>query len=218
MTQNYEIKNRWTGEVLFSCEIPDGMESGMIARHAVETAIAEGANLRGANLWYADLGGADLRDANLGGADLRDADLRDANLRYANLRGADLRDANLRDANLRDADLGGADLRDANLRGADLRDANLRYADLRDANLRDADLGGAKNAPLIIPTLRWLVCINGFGYMRIGCQNHKVEQWKAFTDQEISRMDSDALKFWNQYKVMLLAACEAHVHSTDGDE
>ncbi len=34
MTQNYEIKNRWTGKVLFSCEIPDGMESGMIARHA----------------------------------------------------------------------------------------------------------------------------------------------------------------------------------------
>ena len=151
MTQNYEIKNRWTGEVLFSCEIPDGMESGMIARHAVETAIAEDANLRG----------ADLRDANLGGADLWGA-------------------------NLRDADLGGA------------------------------NLGGAKNAPLIIPTLRWLVCINGFGYMRIGCQNHKVEQWKAFTDQEISRMDSDALKFWNQYKVMLLAACETHVHS-DGE-
>ncbi|MGL4588441.1 MAG: pentapeptide repeat-containing protein [Acinetobacter ursingii] len=150
MTQNYEIKNRWTGKVLFSCEIPDGIESGMIARHAVETAIAEG-----------------------------------------------------------------ADLRDADLRGADLEDADLRGANLGDANLRDADLRGAKNAPLIIPTLRWLVCINGFGYMRIGCQNHKVEQWKAFTDQEISRMDSDALKFWNQYKVMLLAACEAHVHSDE---
>ncbi|WP_151721403.1 pentapeptide repeat-containing protein [Acinetobacter ursingii] len=155
MTQNYEIKNRFTGEVLFTCEIPEGMESGMISRHAVETAIAEDANLRGANLE-----GANLEGANLWGADLR-----------------------------------GADLEDANLRGANLR--------------------GAKNAPLIIPTLRWPVHINGFGYMRIGCQNHKVEQWKAFTDQEISRMDSDALKFWNQYKVMLLAACEAHVHSDE---
>ena len=171
MTQNYEIKNRWTGEVLFSCEIPDGMESGMIARHAFETAIAEDANLR---------------------------------------------DANLEDANLRGADLGDANLRGADLRGANLEDANLRDANLRDANLRGANLRGAKNAPLIIPTLRWLVCINGFGYMRIGCQNHKVEQWKAFTDQEISRMDSDALSFWNQYKVMLLAACETHVHS-DGE-
>ena len=166
MTQNYEIKNRWTGEVLFSCEIPDGMESGMIARHAFETAIAE--------------------------------------------------DADLEDANLRGADLRGANLEDADLRGANLEDANLRGANLRGANLRGANLEDAKNAPLIIPTLRWLVCINGFGYMRIGCQNHKVEQWKAFTDQEISRMDSDALSFWNQYKVMLLAACETHVHS-DGE-
>ncbi|WP_336148317.1 pentapeptide repeat-containing protein [Acinetobacter ursingii] len=205
MTQNYEIKNRWTGEVLFSCEIPDGMESGMIARHAVETAIAEGANL-----WDANLGGANLWGANLGDADLWGANLGGANLWGANLGGANLWGANLRDANLWGADLWGANLRDANLWGADLWGANLR-----DANLWGADLRDAKNAPLIIPTLRWLVCINGFGYMRIGCQNHKVEQWKAFTDQEISRMDSNALKFWNQYKVMLLAACEAHVHSDE---
>ncbi|NHT74082.1 pentapeptide repeat-containing protein, partial [Acinetobacter baumannii] len=56
MTQKFEIKNRWTKEVLFTCDIPEGMESGMIARHAVEAAIA------------AD---ADLYDANLRGADLR---------------------------------------------------------------------------------------------------------------------------------------------------
>ncbi|WP_307005596.1 hypothetical protein [Acinetobacter baylyi] len=54
--------------------------------------------------------------------------------------------------------------------------------------------------------------------MKIGCQEHKVQDWKSFTDQEISRMDSDALTFWNQHKVMLLAACEAHVHSDDGAE
>ncbi|NHS74435.1 pentapeptide repeat-containing protein, partial [Acinetobacter baumannii] len=70
MTQKFEIKNRWTKEVLFTCDIPEGMESGMIARHAVEAAIA------------AD---ADLYDANLRGADLRDANLRDADLRGANL-------------------------------------------------------------------------------------------------------------------------------------
>ena len=50
-----EIKNRFSGEVLFSCEIPDGMGSGMIDRHLVESAIRSGADLRGAN----------LRDANL---------------------------------------------------------------------------------------------------------------------------------------------------------
>ena len=58
---------------------------------------------------------ADLRDADLRYANLRDADLRYADLRYANLRDADLRYANLRDA----------DLLDANLRDADLSGANL---------------------------------------------------------------------------------------------
>ena len=63
MTHKHEIKNRLTGEVLFTCDIPEGMESGMIERHALETAIAEGenlwgANLRGANLWGANLEGA----------------------------------------------------------------------------------------------------------------------------------------------------------------
>ena len=61
---------------------------------------------------------------NLTGANLRGADLRWANLNGANLYGADLRWANLYGANLR-----GADLRWANLRGADLRGANLRWAE-----------------------------------------------------------------------------------------
>ena len=142
MTQKYEIKNRFTGEVLFSCDIPEGIESGMIARHALEEAIAQDANLRGANL------------------------------------------------------------RGANLWGANLEGANLR---------------GAKNTPVIISGLRWTVHISGTGMMRIGCQNHSVEAWKNFTDEEINRMDSDALDFWNKYKTMLLVACETHVHAKESE-
>ncbi|MER0131242.1 pentapeptide repeat-containing protein [Acinetobacter baumannii] len=187
MTQKFEIKNRFTQEVLFTCDVPEGMESGMIARHALESAIADDADLRD----------ADLRDANLRGADLRGADLR----------GADLRDADLRDADLRDANLRGADLRDA-----DLRDANLRGADLRGADLRDADLRDAKAAPLIVYGLRWNVIISGLGKMRIGCQEHSVEDWKSFDDARITRMDSEALEFWNQHKSMLLNMCDSYVH------
>ncbi len=187
MTQKFEIKNRFTEEVLFTCDVPDGMESGMIARHALESAIADGADLRGADLRGADLSGADLR-----GADLRGADLFGANLRGADLRGADLR---------------GADLFGANLRGANLRGANLSCADLRGANLR-----GAKASPLIVYGLRWDVIINGLGKMRIGCQEHSVEDWKSFDDARITRMDSEALEFWNQHKSMLLNMCDSYVH------
>ena len=78
---------------------------------------------------------ADLRYANLRYANLSSADLRYANLRYANLSSADLRYANLRYANLSYANLRYANLSYANLSSADLRYADLRYADLSSADL-----------------------------------------------------------------------------------
>ncbi|EEG7492446.1 pentapeptide repeat-containing protein [Salmonella enterica] len=152
------------------------------------------ANLCGANLCDADLRGANLRDA-----DLRDADLRDANLRGANLRDADLRDANLRGANLRGANLCGADLRDADLRDADLRDADLRDANLRGANLRGANLCGADLPDLTFVILgeKYFISITNGEYVRAGCQNHTVEEWRKYSKQEIAEMDGrKALKFY----------------------
>ncbi|EMX5836358.1 pentapeptide repeat-containing protein [Salmonella enterica] len=147
------------------------------------------ANLRGANLRDADLRGADLRGANLRGADLRDADLRDADLRGADLRGANLRGADLRDADLRDADLRGADLRDADLRDADLRDADLRGADLRDADLPDLTF--------VILGEKYFISITNGEYVRAGCQNHTVEEWRKYSKHEIAEMDGrKALKFY----------------------
>ncbi|EPZ7085519.1 pentapeptide repeat-containing protein [Salmonella enterica subsp. enterica serovar Newport] len=137
------------------------------------------ANLYGANLYGADLYGANLRGANL----------RDANLYGADLRGADLRGANLRGANLRDANLRGA-----NLYGADLRDANLRDANLRDANLRGANL---PDLTFVILGEKYFISITNGEYVRAGCQNHTVEEWRKYSKQEIAEMDGrKALKFY----------------------
>ena len=92
----------------------------------------------------ANLRGADLRWANLHGADLRLADFSKANLRLADLRLADFSKANLCGVNLREADLSEADLHGADLRGADLHWADLHKADLHWANLSEADLIKAK--------------------------------------------------------------------------
>ncbi|EFR2949141.1 pentapeptide repeat-containing protein [Salmonella enterica] len=127
-------------------------------------------------------------------ADLCDADLCGADLRDANLRDADLRGANLRDANLCDADL-----RDANLCDADLRDANLCDADLRDADLRGANLCGANLPDLTFVILgeKYFISITNGEYVRAGCQNHTVEEWRKYSKQEIAEMDGHkALKFY----------------------
>ncbi|EBZ4057563.1 pentapeptide repeat-containing protein [Salmonella enterica subsp. enterica serovar Newport] len=132
------------------------------------------------------------------------ADLRGANLYGANLYGANLCDADLYGANLCGADLCGADLRGANLYGADLRGANLYGANLRGANLCDADLCGANLRGADLPDLtfvilgeKYFISITNGEYVRAGCQNHTVEEWRKYSKQEIAEMDGrKALKFY----------------------
>ncbi|WP_196094822.1 pentapeptide repeat-containing protein [Enterobacter roggenkampii] len=163
-----------------------------------------GADLRGANLCGADLYGANLCGADLYGANLRGANLRGADLCGADLYGADLRGADLYGADLYGADLYGADLYGANLRGADLYGANLCGADLRGANLRGADLYGANLRGADLPDLtfvimgeKYFISITNGEYVRAGCQNHTVEEWRKYSKQEIAEMDGrTALKFY----------------------
>ncbi|HIA1185347.1 TPA: pentapeptide repeat-containing protein [Salmonella enterica subsp. enterica serovar Muenchen] len=132
------------------------------------------ADLRGANLYGANLYGADLRGADLRGADLRGANLCDANLCGANLYGANLCDANLCGANLYGANLYGADLRGADLRGANLPDLTF-----------------------VILGEKYFISITNGEYVRAGCQNHTVEEWRKYSKQEIAEMDGrKALKFY----------------------
>ncbi|EAA9628728.1 pentapeptide repeat-containing protein [Salmonella enterica] len=147
------------------------------------------ANLCDANLCGADLRGANLCDANLRGADLRGANLCDANLCGANLCDANLCGANLCDANLCDTNLCDANLCDTNLRGAD-----LYGADLRDANLCGADL---PDLTFVILGEKYFISITNGEYVRAGCQNHTVEEWRKYSKQEITEMDGrKALKFY----------------------
>ena len=111
------------------------------------------------------------------------------------LKGANLQCADLRYANLKEADLKEADLKEANLREANLKEANLQCADLKEANL-PTDV-------IRIDGMRWDVTIL-HGHMRIGCQHHHVDEWESFTDDEISKMDYDAMKFWQANKGKLI--------------
>ncbi|EEI3985968.1 pentapeptide repeat-containing protein, partial [Salmonella enterica] len=133
-------------------------------------------------------------DANLRDADLRDADLRDANLFGANLRGADLCGADLCGASLCGASLCGASLCGADLCGADLFGANLCGADLCGADLCGADL---PDLTFVILGEKYFISITNGEYVRAGCQNHTVEEWRKYSKQEIAEMDGrKALKFY----------------------
>jgi hypothetical protein len=49
------------------------------------------------------------------------------------------------------------------------------------------------------------------GHIKIGCQAHTTAEWKAFTDEQIARMDgASARRFWKQWKTAILALAKAH--------
>ena len=69
----HQIKNRWDESVLFECEVPDDISSGLSTRYALGQAVKAYANLAVANLTGANLADANLADANLAVANLADA-------------------------------------------------------------------------------------------------------------------------------------------------
>ncbi len=68
MSAKIQIRRRYTDVVLFECDAPDVLDSGLHMRHALEKATGARANLSDAYLRGAYLRGADLRDADLSGA------------------------------------------------------------------------------------------------------------------------------------------------------
>ena len=114
----------------------------------------------------------------------------------ANLIGANLSRANLSRANLSGANLSGADLISANLIGAD-----LSYANLEECSSYWSALGNRVE-------LKSMQCDTyDVTYtatrMQIGCQLHLISEWWGFDDDEISRMDSNALSWWRIWRPIL---------------
>jgi hypothetical protein len=85
-----KILSRWraASTVLYECEVPVNVVSGLAMRYALQKAVAAKADLSGANLIGAYLSGAYLSGANLSGANLSGADLSGADLSGAYLSGA----------------------------------------------------------------------------------------------------------------------------------
>ena len=193
MNVKIEIKNRWTGKVLFELE----SENNTVKNTVVE-AVKGDASLRD----------ADLRGADLSGADLCDASLRDADLCGADLCGADLRDADLRGADLRGANLSGASLSGANLSGANLRDANLSGADLSGADLRGVKI---LKTIVFIGIYRYIampiIAEDGKHYVKLGCHLRTVEDWeKDFWNNDNEFPNDNSIK--SQLRVLAYDTCK----------
>ena len=123
--------------------------------------------------------------------------------------------ANLNSANLCGADLSGAYLSGADLRGAYLNSANLNSANLCGADLNSADLSGAnlwdvtgnKKEIFTFQTNKYTVVICQ-DRIQIGCKNFSQSEWFNFSDDEITKMDIEALDWWCTHKQHVKTWCE----------
>jgi uncharacterized protein YjbI with pentapeptide repeats len=103
------------------------------------------------------------------------------------------------------------DIRKANLDGADLEDANLRGANLRGANLLCANLillVGNGNELISMQLKYRIVYCRPTKTLAVGCQQYPLSAVKDLTDAEISRMDDDALEWWQTNKQLIYKFCE----------
>jgi len=177
------IVSHWDRErVLFECEAPADMASGLRTRYALEKAVESRANLSGAYLSGAYLSGAYLSGAYLSGANLSGAYLSGAYLSGANLSGAYLSGANLSGAYLSGAYLSGAKWRD----GITI-----------------------SKPPIQLFGLHWRVTILD-DHMQIGCELHKLSDWAKYDDRRIAEMSGRvALRFWAAHKDVLLGLAKS---------
>ena len=77
-TEQFEVKNRYTGEDQFTAKITTALDMLQSVKLGLAVRLAQqsDANLRDANLRGANLRDADLCGASLCGADLRDAEIK----------------------------------------------------------------------------------------------------------------------------------------------
>lgn len=106
-----------------------------------------------------------------------------------------LEGANLRGANLEGANLEGANLEGANLENANLEHTNLQYEDIRWVVGNGKEIKNVKGQ-------RWPIVYTK-NVLVIGCQQHLIENWWKFSDEEISEMHDNALIWWKKWKPKL---------------
>lgn len=151
----FEIKHRFSGQVLFALETDS-------LKLCLEAAIKANSNLS-----YSDLRCSNLRCSNLSGSNLSYSDLS-----YSDLSGSDLSGSNL----------SGSDLSYSNLRCSNLRNSNLSSSNLRSSNLSGSDLRGSNIILLGQPDnwQAWAVNTDSGLRVCVGCRDFSIEEGRTY--------------------------------------
>lgn len=148
---------------------------------------------------YQNLSCLNFNDANLEKCILTKCDLRKSDFSRARLKHAMLNGCDMTNTNFSHVKFDYASLCYSSFLYTNFYEASLRLADLTGTNLKGAYLFGCR-----LPENTWLIMGEEYSiqithglWLRVGCQNHKIEDWRTFRFEDIEAMDGlRAIKFY----------------------
>jgi len=136
------------------------------------------------------------------------SDLSCCALYYSNFIVTNFTECDFRYSNFKYVNFALCNFTDCNLTGCDFSWCNFNHSIFKDTIITDA--GDVINKiPTQITGFKWPVTIFEH-HMKIGCEIHRISDWKAFDDKRINEMNLGALDFWKKNKQFLLSACAAN--------
>jgi uncharacterized protein YjbI with pentapeptide repeats len=94
----------------------------------------------------------------------------------------------------------------ANLSGANLSGANLYGTNLSGTTYHE---GTFNKGLLQLIGLKWPILFLDT-HIKIGCKFYSTNEWDNFTDEEINKLNSEALDFWQAYKDLIITIANKH--------
>ena len=128
-----------------------------------------------------------------------------ASLKGANLDGANLEYSSLDYSSLKGANLDGASLKGVNLDGASLKGVNLDGANLDGVSIKNCIGNGKEIRSMQVDKYKIAYTKTD---LAIGCEQHLIGDWKKFTEEAISAMDSGAWDWWNKWNALIFKAID----------
>lgn len=143
--------------------------------------------------------------ADFSGKNVSKHNFSDALLMSAKFKSAIFKNCDFTQANLTYINADGASFLGCNLRHADFSRSSLSGVNFEGSNLNGV-IGNGKEL-ISINTDRWPVAYTAT-HMQIGCEQHKIQDWWKFSDDEIDAMDKRGLVWWKKWKEVLKRAVE----------
>ncbi|MDD3443182.1 MAG: pentapeptide repeat-containing protein [Sulfurimonas denitrificans] len=198
------IIKRWdTKEVIFELECSSWEE------------LLKGALKAKISFYRADFSYSNFSYSNFSDSDFRGSNFRGSNFGYSDFRGSNFRGSNFRGSNFRGSNFRGSDFSDSDFSDSDFGDSDFRGSNFRGSNFRGSNFSDSKHQYKIGNMREWksmqldtyMIVFNEHT-LAIGCQQHTIKEWQEFTDDTISKMDTNALLWWTKWKELIFKAIE----------